>query len=122
MRREFTLSSVNNTMSVTLPFNPQWVIVLNNTSNPVYIRRGNNAIPGTAIGSFDYKIPAAANGIPSNVQLPTSSYEFAAYLPTSPALTDTTQVVTIIFIGVPQEQRYVQQYIEQRVSASGKKK
>lgn len=100
-QQEYTLSAVNpnfsNVLSVSLQFNPSEIIVLNNTSNPVYISRGNTQIPSASF--YDYRVPAAVNGYPGNVKIPTNSYEFGVFLPLTPTLTDTTATVTIIFKG-----------------------
>lgn len=104
MRQEYTLRGVpggfagQNIRSVSqLAWRPNKLIVLNNTSNPVYVRRGSPDVPDAT--NADYVIPAASNGIPGNVALPVNVREFGFFLPLTPALTDATQVATIILEG-----------------------
>lgn len=104
MRQEFTLRGVaggylgQNYRSVSLlTWKPNKIIVLNNTSNKVYVRRGSPDIPSES--NADYVVPAASNGIPGNVALPANVMEWGLFLPISPALTDDTQVATVIFEG-----------------------
>lgn len=98
IRYEITLTNGNNTRSVTqLGFTPNKIIVLNNTSNPCYIRRGAPDIPG--VTNKDYIVSPASATAPGNVTLPTSVREFGFFIPTSPAWTDTTAICTIILEG-----------------------
>lgn len=99
MRYEFQLGNRYNTKQVTsLGFTPNKIIVLNNTSNPVFIRRGNPSIPTATY--YDYVVPGATATIPAtNVALPTSVREFGFFLPLTPALSDPLQTVTVILEG-----------------------
>lgn len=98
MQQEYILTNDRPTVSVTsLWFRPNKIIVLNNTSNPVYVRRGGADIP--TVFSKDYVVPAQSGGLPTNVSLPTVADEFAFALVTNPPLSDATQVVTVILQG-----------------------
>lgn len=98
MQQEYILTNSRNSVSVTsLWFRPNKVIVLNNTSNPVYVRRGGSDLPDAP--SADYVVTPATSSKPGELTFPTVSTEFAFFLPTSPPLSDTTQVVTIIIQG-----------------------
>lgn len=108
MRKEYTLGVQNNSFSVSLPFQPKIIIILNNTSNPVYLNRSTQ-IPSATF--HDYTVLGAVNGQPGNLQMPTNSQDFSGFLPLTPTLTDTTQTVTFIFIGQAFPYRNFMEYV-----------
>lgn len=95
--------------SVDLPFTPSEIYVINNTSNPLYIRRGSCQIPTATF--YDYKVNAQANGIAGSVKLPTNASQFGLFLPSSPALTDTAATVQVIFRGSDIPYRNYQEFV-----------
>lgn len=107
-QQELVLTNGNNSQKITLQFTCKRMTILNNTSNDVYINR--SSITPTA-NSKDYVVKAATNGIPGNVVLPQNSSEYAFFLPTSPALTDTSQVVTILLEGDDQQTRHFRELL-----------
>lgn len=96
--QNFILGNSRDSFQVSLPFAAQSVIMLNNTSNPFYLTVGSRRIPG--VSDTQWVCPPAASGIPGQLQIPVARVsEFAGFLPLTPALSDTTQVVTVSFQG-----------------------
>lgn len=98
IRYEITLTNGTNSFSVTqLGFTPNKIIMLNNTSNPLYVRRGSPDIPTTT--NKDYIVSPASATAPGNVTLPTNVREFGFFIPTTPVWTDLTAICTVILEG-----------------------
>lgn len=95
-QQELVLTNGSNIVRFTSQFRVTKMTILNNTSNDVYVNR-SGYLPSSV--SRDYVIKAAVSGFPGNVQLPQNNYEYCFFLPVTPALTDTSQVVTILLQG-----------------------
>lgn len=95
MRAEFTIgfgSIFPPTLGVNIDFLATTIQIINNTSNPFYIRRGNNDIPTAS--NNDYPIAPGAV-----ISLACSGRSFGFSLATSPAPTDANAVVKVILSG-----------------------
>lgn len=92
-QQEIILTAVNNIARVTLQQECTRLIGMNNTSNDVYFNH-SSFLPSAS--TKDGVIKAASNGFPGNIAIPQKGVEYCFFLPTSPALTDTTQICTII--------------------------
>ena len=84
-----TNTQTPNTFQTSLHWQPQVIEVINLTSNPVFINE-RRLLPSAT----SYDIPVAPG---ATLRLPTDSTEFAAFLPLTPALSDLTTIVKVIF-------------------------
>lgn len=71
-------------------WNPRYIYIINKTSNPVFLNFGTKKIPN----AVQYTRVVAAS---DSVKLPVYGIrEIGMFLPLTPALSDTTQVVQVI--------------------------
>jgi hypothetical protein len=118
MRYQRQLNSVNNTAQVSLYFKPNFVYILNNTDQTVYMTHGNTNIPTAEKGTYDYPIPPMTAGRPGSLVLPTEAVQFGFYVPTP--FGDDTQVVTLTFERFKDEPST--NFLEHRVNRSNPEK
>lgn len=84
-----------NTVDDSFRWSPVWIYVINKTSNPLFLNFGTRNLPTTV----QYTRVVAAG---DSVKLPFANIrEFAAFLPLTPVLTDTTQVAQVIIGNDP---------------------
>lgn len=85
-----TDTSAPNTMSDSYRWSPRWIYVINLTSNPLFLNFGTRNIPSSTVYT---RVVAAGD----SVKLPLYNIrEIGAFLPLTPALSDTTQIAQII--------------------------
>lgn len=84
-----------NTIQDTVYWSPNYIYIINKTSNPLFLNFGTRNLPTTT--SYTRVV---ADG--DSVKLPLYNIrEFAAFLPLTPALSDTSQVAQIIIGNDP---------------------